>query len=306
MGSPNAPSVTGGRRVRLPLPELGLVAIAAIWGLTFVLIKDAIAHFPVMAFLAYRFVWATLLVLPLFWRDVRRLSGGGWRAGLTMGAFLTGGYVLQTFGLDLTSPASAGFITGMYVVLTPLLGALLLGQRAGGLAWAAAVVSAIGLYLMTGTGGDVHLVGDLLVLGCACCFALHILATDRAARDHAIGGLLVIQLGICGVVSLVAGAAQGALPVPSGWTVWVALTVTAVFASALGFFVQTYAQRHAPPARTALILASEPAFAGLFAWVFTGRSLSVQGWIGAGLIMAAIVAVELVPHLRPARPLPEG
>jgi drug/metabolite transporter (DMT)-like permease len=269
------------------------------------MVKDAIAEIPVMTFLAYRFTWAALLVAGVFHRDLRRLSARGWRAGLLMGGFLTAGYVLQTFGLDLTTPASAGFITGMFVVLTPVFGALLLGQRAGRLAWAAAVVSAAGLYLMTGTGAVVHVAGDLLVFACACAFALHILATDRAATGHGIGALLAVQLGVCGTVSLIVAAGQGALEVPRGWTVWSALVVTAVFASALGFFVQTYAQRHAPPARTALILAGEPAFAGLFAWLLTGQTLSATGWVGAALIMLAIVAVETVPYLRPERPLPE-
>lgn len=288
------------------MPELALVGIAAIWGLTFVLVKDAVAQMPVMTFLAYRFIWASLLVAIVFRRDLRALSPAGWRAGLLMGVFLTAGYVFQTLGLKLTSAASAGFITGLFVVLTPVFGALLFRQRAGALAWVAALLSAAGLYLMTGTGGDVHLMGDLLVLGCACSFALHILATDRAASDHSIGALLVVQLGVCGLVSLVAAAGQGGLEVPAGWTVWRALAVTAVLASALGFFVQTYAQRHAPPARTALILASEPAFAGLFAWVLAAQTLTPIGWLGAGLIMVAILAVELVPYLRPPRPLPEG
>ena len=115
-----------------------------------------------------------------------------------------------------------------------------------------------------------------------------------------------MQLGVCGLVCLVIGGAAGSLEAPKGWTVWSALLVTSLVASALGYFVQSFAQQHAPPARTALILASEPAFAGLFGWLLAGDRLSAAGWLGAALIMVAIVAVEAVPRFRPPRPLPEG
>jgi drug/metabolite transporter (DMT)-like permease len=116
----------------------------------------------------------------------------------------------------------------------------------------------------------------------------------------------VVQLGLCGVFCTVVAAIGGRLEVPRGGDVWSALIVTSVFASALAFFVQTYAQRHAPPSRTALILAAEPAFAGLFGYLLAGDRLSAMAWAGAGLIMAAILAVELAPRLRPPRPLPEA
>jgi drug/metabolite transporter (DMT)-like permease len=107
-------------------------------------------------------------------------------------------------------------------------------------------------------------------------------------------------------VPLILAAAGGKLEAPEGGTVWSALIVTSLVASALGFFVQTFAQQHAPPARTALILACEPAFAGLFGWLLADDRLSATGWLGAALIMAAIVAVEVTPRFRPPRPLPEG
>lgn len=292
---------------RLPLPELALIGIAAIWGLTFVMVQDAVKVLPAMAFLAYRFIPASLLVGLIFRRGLRSLSKDGWRAGLSMGVFLTAGYIFQTMGLERTSASNAGFITGMFVVLTPVFGSLFLGQRAGRIAWIAAVVSTFGLYLLSGTGeGGLNITGDGLVLLCACSFAGHILVTDRAVRDHSTGPLLAVQLGVCGLATLLLAIGTDGLPVPDGADVWTAIVVTSLFASALGFFVQTYAQRHAPPARTALILASEPAFAGLFAWLLADERLTALGWIGAGLILASIVTVELVPYLRRVAPLPEG
>jgi drug/metabolite transporter (DMT)-like permease len=286
--------------------ELALIAIAAVWGVTFVMVQDAIALLPTMAFLAYRFIPAALIVAVVFWRPLRRLPAAGWRAGLLMGVFLTGGYVFQTLGLEETSASNTGFITGLFVVLTPVLGAVFLRQRISASAWVAAGVAMFGLWLLSGAGGEFDLRGDGLVLLCAFSLAAHILATADAVRRFDVGALLAVQLGVVGVVTLAIAAVAGQLERPEGATVWSALLVTSLVASALGFFVQSFAQRHAPPARTALILASEPAFAGLFGWLLNDERLSATGWLGAALIMAAIVAVEVAPRLRPPRPLPEG
>jgi drug/metabolite transporter (DMT)-like permease len=245
-------------------------------------------------------------VAIVFRSALRRLPATGWRAGLLMGAFLCAGYIFQTLGLEKTSASNAGFITGLFVVLTPVLGATFLRERISGLAWAAAGLSLLGLYLLSGVGGDLNLRGDGLVLVAAFALSAHILATARAVRRYDVGALLAVQLGVCGVVPLILAATGGKLEAPAGGTVWSALIVTSLIASALGFFVQTFAQQHAPAARTALILACEPAFAGLFGWLLADDRLSVTGWLGAALIMTAIVAVEVTPRFRPPRPLPEG
>lgn len=288
------------------LAESALVGVAVVWGLTFVMVQDAIETLPTTAFLAYRFLPAAALVALIYRRALRELSADGWRAGLLMGVFLTAGYLFQTLGLERTTASNAGFITGLFVVLTPLFGALLLRQRADRATWAAAGTAAVGLFLLSGAGESFTFRGDGLVLLCACAFAFHILITDRAVRSHAIGALLAVQLGVCGVVCLAIAAGAGDLEVPRGATVWSALAVTSIVASALGFFIQSYAQTYASPARTALILASEPAFAGLFGYLLADEHLSLVAWSGAGLILIAIVAVDAIPRLRPPRPLPEG
>jgi len=288
------------------LAEPALVGIAAVWGLTFVMVQDAIEHLPPLTFLAYRFIPASALVAIFFWRPLKALPPAGWRVGVTMGAFLTAGYISQTLGLEHTSASNAGFITGLFVVLTPLLGALVLGIRPAAAAWAAAVLSALGLLLLSGMGGDLRLDGDGVVFLCAVAFAAHILVTGRAVARHHVGALVAVQLGVCGLFCLSFAAVAGDLDPPRGATLWSALAVTAVVASALGFLVQSYAQQHAPPVRTALILAAEPAFAGLFGYLLGSDHLSALAWTGAALILAAIVLVDVVPRLRPPRPLPEG
>jgi drug/metabolite transporter (DMT)-like permease len=288
------------------LSELALVGIASVWGLTFVMVQDAIRELPTMAFLAYRFIPAALIVALVFHRQLRALPRGGWRAGAVMGVFLTGGYVFQTLGLEETTASNTGFITGLFVVLTPVLGAVFLRQHIPVIAWVAAGVAMVGLWLLSGGSDDFNLRGDGLVFLCAISLAAHILATASAVRRYDVGALLAVQLGVVGLVSLAIAAGAGQLERPEGTTVWSALIVTSLIASALGFFVQSFAQKHAPPARTALILASEPAFAGLFGWLLNDERLTAIGWLGAALIMAAIIAVEIVPRFRPPRPLPEG
>ena len=283
------------------LAELALIGVAAVWGLTFVMVQNAIAELPTMAFLGYRFIAAALLVAVVFRKQLAGLSAEGWRIGLVMGAFLTAGYVFQTFGLEETTVSNTGFITGLFVVFTPLLGAAVLRQRITDVAWIAAGVSAVGLFLLSGAG-DVNLRGDGLVLLCAIAFSAHILATGRGAERHAAGALVAVQLAIAGVFCTAVAAGAGQLEEPEGGTVWSALIVTAVFASALAFFIQTFAQRHAKPDRTALILASEPAFAGLFGWLLADERLGPVEWAGAGLIMAAIVAAELYARAPTPRP----
>jgi drug/metabolite transporter (DMT)-like permease len=295
-------SETGLQRVS----ELALILIAAVWGLTFVMVDDAIRELPVMAFLAYRFIPASLIVAVVFHRQLRALPRDGWRAAAVMGVFLTGGYIFQTLGMEATTASNAGFITGLFVVLTPVLGAIFLRQRIPVIAWVAAGVAMSGLWLLSGASGEFNTRGDGLVLVCSFSLAAHILATASAVRRYDVGALLAIQLGVVGLITLAIGALAGDLEPPEGSTVWSALIVCSLVASALGFFVQTFAQQHAPPARTALILCAEPAFAGLFGWFLNDERLTATGWLGAALIMTAIVAVELVPRFRPPRPLPEG
>jgi drug/metabolite transporter (DMT)-like permease len=286
--------------------EFALLGIAAVWGLTFVMVQDAIAELPAMAFLAYRFVPAGLLVGVFAWRGLLSLGAAGLRAGLVMGVFLTAGYVFQTLGLEHTSASNAGFITGLFVVLTPLFGLVLFRIPVSGVAWAAAGVSALGLLLLSGASGDASLRGDGLVFLCACAFAVHILVTERYVRRHDVAALVAVQLMACGLFCLAVAAVAGDLEAPQGATVWSALLLTSVVASALGFVVQSYAQQRISSARTALILAAEPAFAGLFGYLLQDDRLSAVGWTGAALILLAIVAVDAVPRMRPPRPLPEG
>ncbi len=273
------------------LPILALVAVTAVWGLTFVQVKDAVALYPLFAFLAVRFAIATVtLAVPGAVR-LRGLGRRGVIAGASLGLLLAVGYALQTAGLERTTVSSTGFITGLYVVFTPLLALLLFGTRIGVATLAGVGLSTVGLALLSGIDAG-SLTGDVLVLGGAAAYSLQIVLMERYAPLYdPLAFTLVEMAAAFGGFALVAIAA-GQVEAPHGWTVWGALLVTGVFASALAFLVQTWAQRRTSATRTALAFAMEPVFAATFGFWLAGDRLGAAGWAGATLIMGGIVLAE--------------
>jgi len=265
-------------------PLLVLIAVTAVWGVTFVQVKDAVALYPLFAFLALRFAIASLTLAPPGVRRLRSLGRSGWAAAVYAGALLGAGYALQTAGLERTSVSSTGFITGMYVVLTPLLALALFPARLGALA-------TTGLALLAGIHGG-SVLGDLLVLAGAGVYSLQIVLMERyAPRYDAIAFTLVEMLtSFAGLLAI--ALALGQLHVPHGWTVWGALIVTGVFASALAFLAQTWAQRRATATQTALAFSLEPVWAAFFGLTLAGDRLGLTALFGCALIMAGIVSAE--------------
>lgn len=273
------------------LPLLSLVAVTAVWGVTFVQVKDAVALYPLFAFLALRFAIGTATLAPLALGRLRGLDRRGLRWGLAAGLVLATGYTLQTAGLERTTASSAGFVTGLFVVLTPLLATALFGIRLGLATWVGVALALAGLALLSGIATG-ELGGDLLVLGAALAFAVHIILLERFAASYDAVAFAGLQM-VAAAASLTAVAVLlGQVEVPRGWTVWGALVVTGVFASALGFLVQTWAQQRTTATRTALALTMEPVWAGFFGFTLAGDRLGAAGWAGAALIMAGILLSE--------------
>ena len=267
-----------------------LVVVTAIWGVTFVQVKDAVALYPLFAFLALRFAIASCTLAPGL-RRVRTLSAGGVGAAALAGSLVGAGYVLQTAGLQRTSVSSTGFITGMYVVLTPLIALALFRARIGVLTWAGIGLATAGLALLSGVHAG-SVVGDVLVLAGAAVYSLQIVLMERyAPRYDAIAFTLVEMLAAFGGLAVVA-AALGDLRMPHGWTVWGALVVTGVFASALGYLAQTWAQRRATATQTALAFTLEPVWTAFFGFTLAGDRLGAVAWLGCVLIMAGIGIAE--------------
>jgi len=271
------------------MPALfALVAVTAVWGVTFVQVKDAVAIYPVLPFLALRFGIASVALAPGALR-IRALGRGGLGAAALAGGLLAVGYVLQTFGLQRTSVSSAGFVTGMYVVLTPLIALLLFRLRVGATAWVGVALATGGLAMLAGVhGGSAG--GDLLVLAAAAVYSLQIVLMERYAPRYDAIAFTLVEM-----VVAFAGLSLAAIPtaaVPHGWTVWGALLVTGIFASALGFLVQTWAQRQTSATRTALVFTLEPVWAAIFGYTLAGDRLGALGWGGCAVIMAGIVLAE--------------
>jgi drug/metabolite transporter (DMT)-like permease len=267
---------------------LALVVVTAVWGVTFVQVKDAVELYPLFAFLAVRFAIASLTLAPV---AVPRLRNAGWRPAVLLGLLLAAGYVLQTAGLQRTTVSSTGFITGLYVVFTPLLAYALFRLRAGRAVWVGVALSVGGLALLSGVGVGSP-AGDALVLAGSAVYSLQIVLLERFARLYdPIAFTFVEMLAAfagCGVVAV----ALGDLEVPRGWTVWGALLVTGVFASALAYLVQTWAQRRMSATRTALAFTLEPVWTAVFGYWLAGDRLGTLGWAGAALIMCGIVVAE--------------
>jgi drug/metabolite transporter (DMT)-like permease len=275
-------------------PTLALLAVTAVWGSTFVVVKDAVDRMPVTDFLTWRFALAAVAMLVLRPRSVAGLGPGGRRSGVLLGVALGAGYLAQTLGLQTTGAAVSGFITGMFVVLTPLGAAVLLKQAPGRAAWLAVALATVGLGLLSLRGLSVG-GGELLTLGCAAAFALHIVGLGRWAPAYDVYGLAVVQLlTVAGMCALV--AVPGGLAMPPDRGVWGALALTALAGTAVAFVVQTWAQAHLPPTRAAVVMTMEPVFAGLFAVVAGGEHLGLRTLGGAVLVLTAMVLTEVGPR----------
>ena len=275
----------------MPAPLLVLVAVTAVWGVTFVQVKDAVAIYPLFAFLALRFAIATLTLAAPAVQRVRTLGRSGAAGAALAGALLGSGYALQTAGLERTSVSSTGFITGLYVVLTPLLALALYRVRVGRAAWLGVALATAGLALLSGVHGG-SAAGDLLVLAGAAVYALQIVLMERYAPRYDALAFTLVEMAAAFAGLLVVAAAAGQLGVPRGWTVWGALLVTGIFASALAFLAQTWAQRRTSATQTALAFSLEPVWAAVFGFTLAGDRLGAVGWVGCAVIMAGIVLAE--------------
>ncbi|MGZ4300246.1 MAG: DMT family transporter [Gaiellaceae bacterium] len=270
---------------------LALVLVTAVWGVTFVQVKDAVALYPLFAFLAVRFWIATLTLAGPGLPRVRSLGRPGFVGGAFLGLLLAAGYTLQTAGLERTTVSSTGFITGMYVVLTPLIALVLVRSRIGLSVWGGVALSTIGLAMLSGIQAG-SVTGDLLVLAAAAVYSLQIVLMERYAPRYDAVGFTFVEMLAAGVALGIVAAALGDLHLPHGWTVWGALLVTGVFASALAFLVQTWAQRRTSATRTALAFTMEPVWAAFFGYTLAGDRLGLLGWGGCAVIMAGIVLAE--------------
>ena len=270
---------------------LALLAITAVWGSTFLVVQDAVKRMPVMDFLALRFSVATLVMLAIRPTCLRGINRVGLIRGAGLGVVLGLGYIAQTYGLTHTSASVSGFITGMFVVLTPVMSWVLLRRGASRNTIIAVVLATVGLGLLSLHGWSIG-VGELLTLACALFFAIHIVGLGEWSAHYDPYSFALIQIGVVAVITLVASA-PGGFTLPPDASVWGAVAVTAVLATAAGFLVQTWAQSLVPPTRAAVVMTMEPVFAGLFGVFIGGNQLTLRILGGAACVLAAMFISEI-------------
>ena len=266
-----------------------LLAVSAIWGGAFVVMKDALARLDVNSFLAWRFLIATLLLIAIRPKVLFQINRKFLLKGLLVGTFLGSGYIFQSFGLTLTSVAKTGFITGLYVVLTPVLGALFLKKKFASIQWLSVVLATAGLLLLSFKGLHVGL-GEFLVFLSAIVFAAHIIALGEWSSGMDTYALTVVQLGTCALITTIAGLKSG-LHAPPDSGVWWAILFCAVFATAVAFIFQTWAQSFMAATTVAVILTMEVVFAAIFGIAIAHESLTTKTAIGGLMVIVAMYAI---------------
>lgn len=281
-----------------PLPELALATVCLLWGSTFVLVKNALQDVSPALFLAIRFSIAAALLLAIYLAR-RKSDSHGWKGGVITGLFLFLGYLLQTIGLQFTTPAKSGFLTALYIVLVPLLSAVVYRKVPGIFEWVGVMIATVGMGLMTLTTARLEIAwGDLLTIACAVVFAFHILLLGHYSKLIQTEWLAFLQIGACAVFASVSCRFVETPFIRWTTPVLIALAVTACLATALAFLLQTWGQRYTTPTRAALIFSLEPVFAWLTSYVFENEVLTVQVLSGAGCILAGILLVEFKPPRR--------
>ena len=278
-------------QLQLKLAPWALLTVSAAWGLAFVVMKDAIQRQSVNNFLFTRFTLAVIVMILIRPQTIKLFNKDLLQRGGLAGIFLGLGYIAQTLGLERTGAAITGFITGLYVVLTPLIASIVLKEKITKFTWLCIAVATFGLGLLSIRGFSVG-IGEMFVLASAVLFAAHIIALSKWSLGRDVYAMTVIQLTMCAILAGLASAVEGySLPPDRG--VWSVVIFTAVFATAVAFIVQTWSQAHMSATKVAVILTMEVVFAALFAILLGGERLTLQTAIGGILVVVAMYLIVL-------------
>jgi drug/metabolite transporter (DMT)-like permease len=271
-----------------------LVGVTVVWGWTFVVVRDAIAAYSVLGFLALRFALAGAALAPVL---IFKMSRRTLFVGAGLGLALAAGYLFQTLGLLYTTPTNSGLITGLFVVFAPLTARIFFDVSIPRVVIVAILLSLTGMALLAGQSPSGVRIGDALTVVCAAALGAHIALLSRYASEHDAGALAFAQmLSMAVLFSAMWPVFEPVSPPPAG--VWPAIAVTGLVASAGAFYVQTTVQQRIPAARAAIILTMEPVFAALFGYWLAGDRLSPIQLSGAALILSALFVGEVLPILR--------
>lgn len=272
------------------LPALALLSMTVIWGWTFVLVKQGMTEIGPLSFLAARFIIAFLVLALLLHKTLRRIDRRALVRGAAVGIALFLGYLFQTWGLVYTTATKSGLLTGLSVVMVPIIASVVLRKRIHAVAWLGAALAAGGLFLFVAGKGNLGALnkGDVLTLACAVSFATHIILVDRFVRNTDYRQLLLVQIGTVGLLSLIGAVTiERSVPAVSGSLIE-GILVTGILATAIALYVLNRFQSFSSASYTAIILTMEPVFAGLFGFLLLGETLGALQWVGGGMILAGI------------------
>lgn len=281
--------------------DLGLMFCTILWGSTFVVVKNSLDHSSVFLFLALRFTLAGMIMALWRPRVFFSIEREEIFAGLRLGFFMFAGYAFQTAGLQYTSASNSGFVTGSSVVLVPLLFGIFWGHRLTAWVYAGALAAGFGLYYLTIPAmGVAHLNrGDVLTFVAAASYAVHIILVSEYTKQHSASALSVLQVIACaGMAWIMTGIAAAIRWQPvrfePSWSLLVGVAVCAVFATAVAFSIQLWAQQYTTPGHAAILFTLEPVFAVLTSYVFLGERLAMRAIFGAAFVLAGILIAELL------------
>lgn len=273
-----------------------LLGVAAIWGGAFVVMKDTLHRLDVNSFLAWRFIIATAILILLRPQALGHIDRKFLFKGTLIGTFLGAGYILQSFGLTMTTVAKTGFITGLYVVFTPLFAALVLRKRINRWQWISVALATLGLALLSYNGVNIA-TGDVLVFLSAAAFAAHIVALGEWSSAMDVYALTIVQLGTCAVITTLASLKSG-FHLPPDHGVWWAIIYTAVFATSVAFIFQTWAQSFMPATTVAVVLTMEVVFAAWFGVWFGHETMRTKILFGGLMVIAAMYLIILTENIQ--------
>lgn len=286
---------------KIRLAVLALLGVGFVWGAAFVLMKDAIEQQPYMDFLASRFTIAFLAMLLLRPRISTKFEKGDIKFGALLGVVLALGYLTQTLGLELTTAATSGFLTGLYVVFTPLIAFAFMRQSIAKRVVVGVVVALAGLAIFSGAATEIEFqLGQWWLVACAVFYAIHILLLGKHGKGRSAYRFAMLQIGWMAVVTWVFALADG-YQAPPNFDVWFALFFTAILSTVIAFWVQTWAQTLIDPARVALIITSEVIFTALVAVAVGQEPVTFAMVFGGGLLFAAMLIVEWPSKKQPVK-----
>jgi len=276
-----------------------LMLCSFLWGVTFVVVKDALVDISVFAYLSARFLLGALPLIWIYREDLRKLTRAEAWAGVQVGLFMSGGYAFQTTGIARTTASKAAFITGVSVVLVPVFLAAFWRKKIGAWAWGGAAASFAGLYFLTVPRegfADLNR-GDLLVMGCAVLYAFQIIFIALYTGKYSLGALSCLQVILLGVLATIAVPIFNVtrwepLFVRFTFQMEFGVIVTAIFTTAIAYPLLVWGQRHTTATNTALILTAEPLFAAITSYVVLHERLGGRPLAGAALILAGICIAE--------------